>query len=95
MSLNGFTVVDSGSTVPINTEGFDLIISDVMMPRLTGIALLAKINETDRTQGDKLVFLTASVLPSEIEATFRGLPTVVLRKPIGIAALRGFVKGRF
>jgi Putative MetA-pathway of phenol degradation len=25
VSLNGFTVVDSGNTVPINTEGFDLI----------------------------------------------------------------------
>jgi CheY-like chemotaxis protein len=76
-------------------ERFDLIISDVMMPRLTGIALLSAINEADRAQGERLVFLTASVLPSEIEATFRGLPNVVLRKPIGIAALRGFVKGRF
>ncbi len=75
-------------------QRYDLIISDVMMPRLTGIGLLAAINEADRCQGDRLVFLTASVLPSDIEATFRGLPNTVLRKPIGIAALRGFVKTR-
>lgn len=75
-------------------QRFDLIISDVMMPRLTGLGLLEAINLADRAQGDKLVFLTASVLPSEIEATFRGLPNHVLRKPIGIAALRAFVKSR-
>lgn len=91
------TATDPVEALRLISDGkrFDLIISDVMMPRLTGIALLARINETDRAQGDKLVFLTASVLPSEIEETFRGLPNVVLRKPIGIAALRGFVKGRF
>lgn len=78
----------------VGGERFDLIISDVMMPRLTGISLLAKIGEIDDAQAARLVFLTASVLPAEYEATFRSLPNTVLRKPISIAALREFVKTR-
>lgn len=75
-------------------ERFDLIISDVMMPRLTGISLLAGIAELDAAQAAALVFLTASVLPEEYEATFHRLPNTVLRKPISITALRDFVRGR-
>ncbi len=75
-------------------ERFDLIISDVMMPRLTGISLLAGIAELDAAQAAALVFLTASVLPVEYEATFHSLPNTVLRKPISIAALRDFVRDR-
>ncbi len=72
-------------------ERYDLIISDVMMPRMTGLDFLAGVTSADAAQAARLVFLTASVLPEEIEATFVGLPNPVLRKPIGIAALRSFV----
>ena len=73
---------------------FDLIISDVMMPRLTGLELLAAIDEIDPAQAERLAFLTASVLTSELEQTFAGIPNTVLRKPIALADLRAFVGGR-
>jgi len=73
---------------------FDLIISDVMMPRLTGVALLGQIAELDGAQAARLVFLTASVLPVDFESTFRSLPNTVLRKPISIHSLRDFVRDR-
>lgn len=73
---------------------FSVIISDVMMPRLSGLDLLAAIQEIDAAQAARLVFLTASVLPAEIEATFAGVPNMVLRKPVRIAELRKLVRDR-
>ena len=75
-------------------DRFDLIICDVMMPRLTGIDLLRAIAGIDPAQADRLAFLTASTLPEEHESQFRGLSNTVLRKPISIAALRDFVRQR-
>lgn len=73
-------------------ERFDLIICDVMMPRMTGPELHAALVPLAREQSDRIVFFTASVLPEDLESTLGGLPNAVLRKPISITVLREFVR---
>lgn len=73
-------------------ERFDLIICDVMMPRMTGPELCAALAPLAPDQSERIVFFTASVLPEEMESTLGGLPNAVLRKPISIAVLREFVR---
>jgi CheY-like chemotaxis protein len=71
---------------------FDLIICDVMMPRMTGPELHGALAELCKDQSDRIVFFTASVLPEDLETVLGGLPNAVLRKPISIAVLREFVR---
>jgi len=73
-------------------ERFDLVICDVMMPRMTGPELHGALVELARDQANRLVFLTASVLPDDVESVLGGIPNAVLRKPISIAVLREFVR---
>ena len=73
-------------------ERFDLIICDVMMPRMTGPELHRALAELSKDQSDRIVFFTASVLPEDTEAVLGDLPNAVLRKPISIAVLREFVR---
>lgn len=73
-------------------ERFDLILSDVMMPRMTGPQLHAALAELACDQSERIVFLTASVLPSDFEEALGGIPNAVLRKPISLPVLRQFVR---
>lgn len=49
----------------LQKEHFDLIISDVMMPRMDGFALREKVNQLPRLQGIPFVMLTARVLEED------------------------------
>lgn len=48
----------------------DLVISDVMMPRLDGYGLLARLREDERLSGTPVVFLTAKGMTSDRIAGF-------------------------
>ena len=50
----------------------DLVISDVMMPRLDGYGLLARLREDERLAGTPVVFLTAKGMTADRIAGFRG-----------------------
>jgi CheY-like chemotaxis protein len=71
---------------------FDLILSDVMMPRMNGVELYRALLELAGDQAGKFVFFTASMLPPDIEAYLAAVPNAVLRKPISVSVLRQFVR---
>ncbi|MCY3653603.1 MAG: response regulator, partial [Cyanobacteria bacterium MAG IRC1_bin_28] len=48
----------------------DLVISDVMMPRLDGYGLLARLREDERLAGTPVVFLTAKGMTADRIAGF-------------------------
>jgi CheY-like chemotaxis protein len=71
---------------------FDLIISDVMMPRMNGVELYRALLEQCGEQAKHFVFFTASMLPPDVEAYLATVPGAVLRKPISVGVLRQFVR---
>lgn len=73
-------------------QRFELILSDVLMPRMNGVELYRALLELDPQQATKLVFFTASKLPADIEEALTVMPIAVLRKPISVAALRQFAR---
>jgi two-component system OmpR family response regulator len=70
-SVGGFTVevCSSGYEAIDRAPGFapDLILLDVMMPRLDGPATLKALRQLPQTAVTPVVFITAKVQPHEIE----------------------------
>jgi PAS domain S-box-containing protein len=75
------------------TQGvwFDAIISDVMMPNMTGIELLEQLLEVAPRQAERVVFLSGGVFAPESRARLDALRAVLLEKPIDMQALRAAI----
>ena len=67
---------------------FDVIVSDVMMPNMTGIELLEELVRIAPAQAARLVFLTGGAFTEKAQARLGELGTLVLDKPIGASELR-------
>ena len=84
------TLVDSGAEAIAAVrrgERFELILCDVLMPQMSGLAMRAGLAEHDATLADRLVFMTGGV-DQRVDAL--GI-TPVLRKPFSSAELSRFV----
>jgi DNA-binding response OmpR family regulator len=70
----GFRVhaVDDGTAALAAIEGDppDLAVLDVMMPGLSGIDVLRKVRETERTRGVRVILLTARSRDADVDAGF-------------------------
>lgn len=72
----------------ILNEAFDLVISDVMMPRCDGYQLLEKIRQEKRVDGMPVILMSAAQLkPTKFK------PDNFLKKPFDIDTLIGAVEG--
>jgi CheY-like chemotaxis protein len=67
---------------------FDAIVSDVMMPNMTGIELLEALVRLDPMQARRLIFLSGGVFTPETRARLDELGTLQLEKPVGTKDLR-------
>ena len=89
--LGGMEVIEASSGADgvrkAEEECPDAILLDVMMPSMDGPATLAALRSTPATAGIPVVFLTATVLESEV-ARFKAMGAVdVLTKPFDPASL--------
>jgi CheY-like chemotaxis protein len=73
---------------------YDVILSDVMMPGMTGIDLYERLREVHPTRAARMVFMTGGVDDDRVRAVLDGLPNLVLDKPVDVADLRELVRRR-
>ncbi|MET0237783.1 MAG: SpoIIE family protein phosphatase [Kibdelosporangium sp.] len=76
----------------VRTQPFDLIVSDVMMPRLDGLALVAALRADPRTEAMPIVLLSARAgQEASIEGLHAGADDYLV-KPFGAAELLARVR---
>ncbi len=90
-TVGGWEVVAAGSgdeaIAAVGRGDLDLVLLDVMMPRMDGPTTLGKIRETELGRALPVIFMTAKVQPSEV-ATYLELGAIgVIRKPFDPMAL--------
>jgi len=82
----GFIVKSAGDGLEafdlLQTEEFDLVISDVMMPRCDGYQLLEKIRKEKKVKGIPVILMSAAQLK-----TIKVKPDNFLKKPFDIDTL--------
>jgi two-component system, OmpR family, response regulator len=85
IELGGFTldVSASGAEAVLKTASFNphLILLDVMMPGMDGIATLRKLREKSELADTPVVFMTAKAMPDEIERLLSLGAVEVIAKP--------------
>lgn len=83
--VGGFTVkiCSSGSEAIAEAEAFapDLMIFDVMMPGMDGPATLGELRKIDSLASTPAVFMTAKVMPSDVEGYKAKGAVDVIAKP--------------
>ena len=96
LSGDGYQVVtaeDGETAVELaRSNGFDLILLDVQMPRLDGIAAARKLRSEPRLAGVPIVMLTARTADKDIEAAFAEGVTDYITKPFAVAQMRARVR---
>ena len=84
-AMGGFEVVtcETGETVVERAHAFqpDLVVLDVMMPGVDGPGAMGALRQTEEFQDTPMVFMTAKVMPAELER-FKQLGALdVITKP--------------
>jgi DNA-binding response OmpR family regulator len=74
------------------TPGPDLIITDVMMPRLDGVSMVREIKRRDPNRKVPVIFLTAKGGAADVAAGIGAGARHYLVKPIKLGALEEMVK---
>jgi PAS domain S-box-containing protein len=73
-------------------ERFDVIVCDLMMPDLSGMALHAAVQELDPGIAARMVFVTGGAFTDAAREFLERVPNARLEKPIDRAALREAVR---
>ena len=72
----------------IKNEQYDLIISDLKMPGMSGQELYAKVREWDRPLSKRIIFATGDVLSTETHQFLDDSGNSYLQKPFELEAIR-------
>lgn len=72
-------------------ERFDVILSDLMMPGMTGMDLHAELAKLDPDQAERVVFVTGGAFTNRASEFLDAVPNARLDKPFTASELRGIV----
>ena len=92
LAMSGHTVETVGdgfaALQELSRRPYDLVVSDVQMPRLNGLALYDRVAWSHPAMVGRFVFVSADVNRPAIRAFLNRTGVQVLQKPIDIAALQ-------
>jgi signal transduction histidine kinase len=74
-------------------EQFDLILCDVMMPEMTGMALHAELVRVAPRQAERLIFVTGGAFTEDARRYLDRVPNLQVHKPFDLGELRSLVAG--
>ena len=86
-----FTSAEDLLTRIASGERFDAIVSDVMMPTMTGLDLLEELQRVEPRQAARLMFITGGVFTEHIRQRLNELGTPRLDKPFVLDDLRQMI----
>jgi CheY-like chemotaxis protein len=72
-------------------ERFDVVLCDLMMPQMTGMDLHASLADLDRTQADRMIFMTGGAFTPAARAFVDRVPDRIVEKPFEVEALLALV----
>lgn len=75
-----------------NGERFDFVLSDIIMPRMSGIVFQRAVATIDPAQAERIVFMTGGATSPEEQRFLRDTTNVVLSKPFDIGELQNLVR---
>ncbi len=64
-------------------QKFDLVLSDVMMPDITGVEFYEALLRQDPALARRVVFISGGALSPEVDAFLRAIPNPLIQKPFG------------
>jgi PAS domain S-box-containing protein len=73
-------------------DQFDLILSDIMMPEATGIALYESLLARDPALAAKVTFMTGGALTAKVDAFLVSVPNPHIEKPFSVQELRSEIR---
>ncbi len=76
-------------------ERFDVILSDVMMPEMTGMELFATLNRSTPDQAQRMIFMTGGAFSSDAARFLESAPNSTIEKPFRPSVLRTAVRSAF
>ena len=99
-SLSDYDVRTLGSgreTVALLSEGvrFDLIISDLMMPGMTGMDLHEAVARIDQEQAERMIFATGGATTTRARDFLAAMSGRTIEKPFSMKRLREIISRRF
>jgi len=89
-------LVNSGREALAYVRGgkqFDVILCDVMMPEMTGIALHAELVRVAPQQAERLIFVTGGAFTEDARHYLDRVPNAQVHKPFYLGELRSLVAG--
>ncbi len=75
----------------LDEQPVDVVVSDVMMPRMSGIELAEALAEQHPVLRQRLIVITGGAISPAAEAFVQRDDVVVLQKPIGVGELAGAI----
>ena len=73
LEVAGFEVIEANdgkeALTKVQTEPFDLLVLDWMLPEMTGVEVCAQVKQDSRTRHIPVIIFTASVDLNELEAS--------------------------
>lgn len=89
-------VASAGEALDLIASGqsFDLLLSDVMMPNMTGMDLFAELSRREPEASRRMVFFTGGAFTERAIQFLEAVPNEHLEKPFDPEHLRSFVRDR-